>query len=88
MLGGKFGKATFEKATMLDRKIIYFDNAATTPLANEVLEVMLPFMKENFGNKMPEDHIPFAKIQPLFDQQDRVKGETSIWLLTVLRYGY
>jgi hypothetical protein len=46
------------------------------------------FMKENFGNKMPEDHIPFAKIQPLFDQQDRVKGETSIWLLTVLRYGY
>lgn len=30
--------------------IIYLDNAATTPLANEVLEVMLPFMKENFGN--------------------------------------
>lgn len=30
--------------------IIYFDNAATTPLTNEVLEVMLPFMKENFGN--------------------------------------
>jgi cysteine desulfurase len=30
--------------------LIYFDNAATTPLDNEVLEVMLPFMKENFGN--------------------------------------
>ena len=30
--------------------LIYFDNAATTPLDGEVLEVMLPFMKENFGN--------------------------------------
>lgn len=29
---------------------VYFDNAATTPLAPEVLEAMLPFMKEHFGN--------------------------------------
>jgi cysteine desulfurase len=29
---------------------IYFDNAATTPLHPEVLEAMLPFLKENFGN--------------------------------------
>lgn len=29
---------------------IYFDNAATTPLHPEVLDAMLPFMKEHFGN--------------------------------------
>ena len=29
---------------------IYFDNAATTPLDPEVLEAMLPYMKEHFGN--------------------------------------
>jgi len=29
---------------------IYFDNAATTPLDNEVLEAMLPFMTTHFGN--------------------------------------
>ncbi len=29
---------------------IYFDNAATTPLDNEVLEAMIPMMKEHFGN--------------------------------------
>ena len=31
-------------------KKIYLDNAATTPLAPEVLEVMMPFLKEDFGN--------------------------------------
>lgn len=29
---------------------VYFDNAATTPLDEEVLEAMLPYMKEHFGN--------------------------------------
>jgi len=29
---------------------IYFDNAATTPLAPEVLAAMLPYMKQHFGN--------------------------------------
>ena len=31
-------------------KSIYFDNAATTKLDNEVLEEMIPFFKENYGN--------------------------------------
>src|SRR4051812_3494623 len=29
---------------------IYFDNAATTALDKEVLEAMLPYMTEHFGN--------------------------------------
>jgi len=29
---------------------IYFDNAATTPLAKEVLDAMLPYMTTHFGN--------------------------------------
>lgn len=29
---------------------VYLDNAATTPLAPEVLEAMLPYLTENFGN--------------------------------------
>ena len=29
---------------------VYFDNAATTPLSKRVLEKMIPYMKEGFGN--------------------------------------
>src|ERR1041384_2903103 len=29
---------------------VYLDNAATTPLDPEVLEAMLPYMKQHFGN--------------------------------------
>lgn len=30
--------------------MIYFDNASTTPLDSAVLDAMLPYLKENFGN--------------------------------------
>ena len=29
---------------------IYFDNAATTKLDEEVFQEMLPYLKENYGN--------------------------------------
>ncbi|NLM06994.1 MAG: aminotransferase class V-fold PLP-dependent enzyme, partial [Tissierellia bacterium] len=35
------------------KKIIYLDNAATTPVKKEVLDEMLPFFTENFGNASP-----------------------------------
>ncbi|MBN1431578.1 MAG: cysteine desulfurase NifS [Methanomicrobiaceae archaeon] len=33
-----------------DNRFIYMDNAATTPARKEVVEAMLPYMSENFGN--------------------------------------
>ncbi len=33
-------------------KEIYMDHVATNPLHPEVLDAMLPFLKENFGNPM------------------------------------
>ena len=34
----------------MNKKFIYADHAATTPLMPEALEAMLPFLKEDFGN--------------------------------------
>lgn len=31
-------------------KIYYFDNAATTPLNPDILDAMLPYLRDNFGN--------------------------------------
>ena len=31
-------------------KLVYMDHAATTPMREEVLQRMIPFMKENYGN--------------------------------------
>lgn len=35
---------------MMREHRVYFDNAATTPLDKEVLEAMLPYMTDHFGN--------------------------------------
>ena len=32
------------------KKMIYLDNAATTPTAPEVIEAMLPFYERRYGN--------------------------------------
>ncbi len=34
----------------MEKKFIYLDNSATTPVKPQVLETMLPYLKEEFGN--------------------------------------
>jgi cysteine desulfurase len=34
----------------MEKKIIYMDHAATTPLHPDVLEAMMPYLSENYGN--------------------------------------
>lgn len=38
-------------------RTVYFDHAATTPLDERVLEAMLPYMKENYGNANSPHHL-------------------------------
>ncbi len=35
---------------LLENKLIYVDNAATTPISKEVLDAMMPWLTEGFGN--------------------------------------
>ena len=36
---------------------IYMDHHATTPVDPQVLEVMLPFLKDDFGNASSRNHV-------------------------------
>jgi cysteine desulfurase len=38
-------------------KTVYFDHAATTPLDERVLDAMMPYLKENYGNPNSAHHL-------------------------------
>lgn len=44
----------------MEKKLIYLDNNATTRVDDQVLEAMLPYLKEEYAN--PSSMYEFAKI--------------------------
>ena len=53
------------------KKMIYLDNAATTPLDEGVLEAMLPFMRENFGNPQSQHALGRQAANALTSARDK-----------------
>lgn len=45
----------------MEKKLIYLDNNATTRVDDQVLEAMLPYLKEEYAN--PSSMYEFAKIR-------------------------
>ena len=57
-------------------KTIYMDNSATTPVRREVVEEMLPYMTENFGN--PSSIYEIGKISKHAIDKARVKVANAL----------
>ena len=57
-------------------KVIYMDNSATTPVRREVIEAMLPYMAENFGN--PSSIYDLGKTSKHAIENARKKVATAI----------
>jgi cysteine desulfurase len=57
---------------------IYLDHAATTPVRPEVLEAMLPFLTESFGN--PSSAHTFGRVARagLDDAHDRLAASLNV----------
>ena len=53
-------------------RLVYLDNAATTPLRPEAVEAMLPFLTERFGNPSGGHRVARAARQALDEARDEV----------------
>lgn len=53
-------------------KNIYFDNNATTPVDKKVLNIMLPFLKENYANASSTHHFGFSINETVKHARDQV----------------
>lgn len=57
--------------------MIYFDNSATSPIDGEVLEAMLPYLKEEFGN-------PSSKYYYQAESASKAVEEARMWVAKLL----
>ena len=53
-------------------KVIYLDNAATTKTAPEVVEAMLPYFTENFGNPSSVYSFASKNKEAVTEQRERI----------------
>ena len=53
-------------------KTVYFDHAATTPLDERVLEAMMPYLKENYGNANSAHHLGQKSKVVIEDAREKV----------------
>lgn len=61
--------------------MIYFDNSATSPIDEEVLEAMLPYLKEEFGN-------PSSKYYCQAENASKAVEEARMWVARLLDAAY
>ena len=54
--------------------MIYLDNAATTRVDDRVLDAMLPYLKENFGNSQSQHHYGRVAANALLSSRDKIAG--------------
>jgi len=56
---------------------VYMDHAATTPLDPAVLEAMLPYMRDNFGNASSVHRLGRAARGAIEDSRERIAGHLN-----------
>ena len=58
----------------MDKSPVYFDHAASSPLHPEVIEAMLPYMKEHFGNPSSIHNFGTVPKKGVAEAQEHVAG--------------